>query len=330
LPVAASSNLNILDFEKPVQELDAQIDTIRELALEKGEDPSEEIAKLEEMRDKLMRQIFSTLTPWDKTLLARHPKRPYTLDFVRLMFEDYTELHGDRLFGDDHAMVGGIGVVGGHQVVWVGQQKGRDLKDRQYRNFGSAKPEGYRKALRLMKLAEKFGRPIVCFVDTPAADCSVGAEERGISEAIARNLMEMSTLKVPVIVALLGEGGSGGAIGIAVGNRILMLEHGIYSVIPPEGCAAILWRDPTRGADAAAALRITSKDALELGVIDEIIPEPLGGAHRNVEETAKALKAAILKNLHELESVSGEKLAEERYQKFRSMGRFIAEPEVEG
>ncbi len=327
--MAASSNLNILDFEKPIQELDAQINAIRELADEKDEDPSAEIARLEEMRDKIMAQIFSSLTPWDKTLLARHPKRPYTLDLVRLMFEDYSELHGDRLFADDHAMVGGIGVIGGHQVVWVGQQKGRDLKDRQYRNFGSAKPEGYRKALRLMKLAEKFGRPIVCFVDTPAADCSVGSEERGISEAIARNLMEMSTLKVPVIVALIGEGGSGGAIGIAVGNRLLMLEHGIYSVIPPEGCAAILWRDPTRGADAAAALKITAKDALGLGVIDEIVPEPLGGAHRNVDETARTLKAAILRNLHELQGISGEALAEERYAKFRNMGSFFSEPELE-
>ena len=326
--MAPSTNLNILDFEKPIQELDAQIEEIRRMSAEEGQDRSEEISQLEESRDRLMRKIFDTLTPWDQTLLARHPKRPYTLDFIRLMFEDYTELHGDRLFSDDKAMIGGIGVIGGHQVVFVGQQKGRDLKDRQYRNFGSAKPEGYRKALRLMKFAEKFGRPIVCFVDTPAADCSVGAEERGISEAIARNLMEMSTLKVPVVVALLGEGGSGGAIGIAVGNRILMLEHGIYSVIPPEGCAAILWRDPTKGADAAAALKITAKDALKLGVIDEIIPEPLGGAHRNVDETAKNLKSAILRHLHELESISGEELARDRYEKFRNMGSFLSEPDL--
>lgn len=326
----SSGNLNVLDFEKPILELESQIEEIKQLAANEGTDSSEEIAALEEHRDRLMKQIFSNLTPWDKTLLARHPKRPYTLDFVRLMFEDYFELHGDRLFADDKAMVGGIGVIGGRQVVWVGQQKGRDLKDRQYRNFGSAKPEGYRKALRLMKLAEKFGRPIVCFVDTPAADCSIGAEERGISEAIARNLMEMSSLKVPVVVALLGEGGSGGAIGIAVGNRILMLENGIYSVIPPEGCAAILWRDPTRGADAAAALKITSQHALELGVIDEIVPEPLGGAHRNVEETARNLKAAILRNLAELDGISGAELAEQRYEKFRNMGRFEVAKELVG
>jgi acetyl-CoA carboxylase carboxyl transferase subunit alpha len=323
-----SSPLSVLDFEKPIAELEAQIEEIKRLTTEEGEDRSEEIAALEEHRERLMRQIFSNLTPWDKTLLARHPRRPYTLDFVRLMFDDYLELHGDRLFVDDKAMVGGIGVLDGRQVVFVGQQKGRDLKERQYRNFGSAKPEGYRKALRLMKLAEEFGRPIICLVDTPAADCSVGAEERGISEAIARNLLEMSLLAVPVIVAVLGEGGSGGAIGIGVGNRILMLEHAIYSVIPPEGCAAILWRDPTRGPDAAAALKITSQDALELGVIDEIIPEPLGGAHRNVEATAGNLKDAILRHLADLMSVPGPELAAQRYEKFRQMGRFLAEPEL--
>lgn len=326
----SSSSLNVLDFEKPIMELEMQIEEIKRLTAEEGTDRSEEIAALEEHRDRLMRQIFSDLSPWDKTLLARHPKRPYTLDFVRLMFDDYLELHGDRLFADDKAMIGGIGVLAGRQMVFVGQQKGRDLKDRQYRNFGSAKPEGYRKALRLMKLAEKFDRPIICFIDTPAADCSVGAEERGISEAIARNLMEMSTLTVPIVVAVLGEGGSGGAIGIGVGNRILMLEHAVYSVIPPEGCAAILWRDPSRGADAAAALKITSEHALELGVIDEIIPEPLGGAHRNVDETARNLKSAILRHLSELEGMPGRELAAERYEKFREMGRFVAEPDLAG
>jgi len=322
------NQLNVLDFEKPILELEAQIEEIKRLTAEEGEDRSEEIAALEKHRDRLMKQVFSNLTPWDKTLLARHPKRPYTLDFIRLMFDDYLELHGDRLFSDDKAMLGGIGVIGKHQVVFVGQQKGRDLKDRQYRNFGSAKPEGYRKALRLMKLAEKFGRPIICIVDTPAADCSVGAEERGISEAIARNLMEMSMLKVPVIVVVIGEGGSGGALGIAIGNRILMLENAIYSVIPPEGCAAILFRDPNRKIEAAEALKLTSQDALELGVIDEIIPEPLGGAHRNVDLTAKNMKAAILKHLEELSSVSGEELAAERYEKFRNMGKFIINPEL--
>lgn len=320
-----SSMRNVLDFEKPITELEIQIAEIKRLSTEEGRDCTDEVAALEKHRDRLMGQIFSKLSAWDKTLLARHPKRPYTLDFIRLMFEDYTELHGDRLFSDDKAMIGGIGTIEGQQVVFVGQQKGRDLKDRQYRNFGSAKPEGYRKALRLMKFAEKCGRPIVCFIDTPAADCSVGSEERGISEAIARNLMEMSTLKVPVIVAILGEGGSGGALGIAIGNRIVMLEHAVYSVIPPEGCAAILFRDPSRKADAAEALKITAAHALELGVVDEVVPEPLGGAHRNVEDAARNLKSVILRNLQELQKISGDQLAEDRYEKFKAMGRFTVE-----
>ncbi|MDO8585421.1 MAG: acetyl-CoA carboxylase carboxyltransferase subunit alpha [Armatimonadota bacterium] len=325
MPPSAS---NILDFEKPIAELEAEIEDIKRLTAEQGVDRSEEIAILEQHRDRLMEQIFSRLTPWDKTLLARHPRRPYTLDYVRLLFDDYTELHGDRLFTDDKAMIGGLGTFDGRQVMFVGQQKGRDLKERQFRNFGSAKPEGYRKALRLMKLAEKFGRPIIAFVDTPAADCSVGAESRGISEAIARNLMEMSALKVPIIIAILGEGGSGGALGIGVGNSVLMLEYAIYSVIPPEGCAAILWRDPAKAPEAAAALRITAEDALRLGVIDEVVPEPLGGAHRNPDLTARTLKTAILRNLDELCSMTGDELAAQRYQKFRAMGQFLTMPEL--
>jgi acetyl-CoA carboxylase carboxyl transferase subunit alpha len=317
--------LNILDFEKPIAELDAQIEEIKRLAAEADEDRSEEIASLEKHRDRLIEQIFSNLTEWDQTLLARHPKRPYTLDFIRLMFDDYVELHGDRLFADDKAMIGGIGVIGNKNVVFVGQQKGRDLKERQFRNFGSAKPEGYRKALRLMKLAEKFDKPVICFVDTPAADCSVGAEERGISEAIARNLMEMSRLRTPIIIVVLGEGGSGGALGIGVGDKVLMLEHAVYSVIPPEGCAAILFRDPSRKAEAAAALKLTSQHALQFGVVDEVIPEPLGGAHRNVEAAAKTLKSAILRNIDELLGFNKEELIERRYQKLRSMGQFVVE-----
>ncbi len=325
----SNSPLNILDFEKPILELEAQIEEIKRLTSEEGQDRSEEIVQLEKHRDRLLEQVCSNLTAWDKVLLARHPKRPYTFDYVRLIFDDYVELHGDRLFSDDKAMIGGIGVLGGQQVVFVGQQKGRDLKDRQYRNFGSAKPEGYRKAMRLMKLAEKFGRPIVCFIDTPAADCSVGAEERGISEAIARNLMEMSVLKVPVIVVILGEGGSGGALGIGVGNKILMLENAVYSVIPPEGCAAILFRDPNRKMEAAKALKITSQDALELGVVDEIVTEPLGGAHRNVEMTARSLKSSILQAIEELSKLSSEQLADQRYEKFRNMGAFTSEAELQ-
>ena len=319
----SASSLNVLDFEKPIAELDEQIAEIKRLTLESGEDRSEDIASLEQDRDRLLEEIFSNLTPWDRTLLARHPKRPYTLDYVRLIFDDYTELHGDRLYADDHAMVGGIAVMDDQQVVFVGQQKGRDLKDRQYRNFGSAKPEGYRKALRIMKLAEKFKRPVICFIDTPAADCSVGAEERGISEAIARNMMEMSTLETPVVVVVLGEGGSGGAIGIGVGDSVLMLENSIYSVIPPEGCAAILWRDPAKGAEAAEALKITSAEALKIGVVDEVIKEPLGGAHRNVEATARSVKAALKKHLARFEKLPVAEMLDHRYKKFRDLGQFL-------
>lgn len=320
------SEWNILDFEKPIAELDKQIAEIKQLTHERGEDRSEDIASLEQDRDRLLEEIFSNLTPWDRVLLARHPKRPYTLDYIRTIFDDYTELHGDKLFADDHAMVGGIATLDGRQVMFVGHQKGRDLKDRQYRNFGSAKPEGYRKALRLMGLAEKFGRPVVCFVDTPAADVSVGSEERGISESIARNMMEMSTLETPVIVVVIGEGGSGGAIGIAVGDRVLMQEHSIYSVIPPEGCAAIIFKDAARAKEAAEALKLTSEDALKLGLIDAVVPEPLGGAHRNVELAAKSLKSALVKSLDELVELDTQALLEERYRKYRNMGKFSEEP----
>lgn len=313
---------SILDFEKPIAELDDQIAEIKRLTAEQGEDRSEDIAALEIDRDRLIEEIFANLTSWDKTLLARHPKRPYTLDYVRTIFDDYTELYGDKLFADDHAMVGGIATLEGRQVMFVGQQKGRDLKDRQYRNFGSARPEGYRKALRLMKTAEKFHRPVICFVDTPAADVSVGAEARGISGAIARNMMEMATLKTPVIVVVIGEGGSGGAIGIALGDRILMLEHSIYAVIPPEGFAAIVWKDATRGKDAAEAMKVTSEGGYELGMVDEVVKEPLGGAHRNMELAARNLKAAIIRHLDEIEKLSIPKLLDKRYKKFRGMSPF--------
>jgi len=322
------SSWSVLDFEKPIAELDDQIAEIKRLTAEQGEDRSDDIAVLEADRDRLIEEVFANLTPWDKTLLARHPKRPYTLDYVRAIFDDYTELYGDRLFADDHAMIGGIATLDERQVMFVGQQKGRDLKERQYRNFGSAKPEGYRKALRLMKIAAKFARPVICFVDTPAADVSVGAEERGISEAIARNMMEMSVLGTPIVVVVVGEGGSGGAIGLGVGDRVLMMEHSIYSVIPPEGCAAIIWRDAAKAKEAADALKLTAQGALELGMIDEVIAEPLGGAHRNVEAAARNVKAAIIKCLDELEKLSVPKLLDKRYKKFRSMGAF-AEPAPE-
>lgn len=314
--------LSILDFEKPIAALDVNIDELKRISEHEGVDRTVEIAELEEHRDRLITEIFLNLTAWDKTLIARHPNRPYTLDYIRAIFDDFSELHGDRLFADDKALIGGIAYLNGEPVMVVGHQKGRDLKERQYRNFGSAKPEGYRKAGRLMKIAEKFNRPIICFIDTPAADCGIGSEERGISEAIARNMFLMSTLRVPVIVIVIGEGGSGGAIGIALGNRVLMLEHSIYSVIPPEGCAAIIWRDPTKGAEAAEALRLTAQSALQNSVIDEIIPEPLGGAHRDCDKAAANTKSAILNGLDSLRNLSPDELVEQRYSKFRAIGIF--------
>ncbi|HET6452794.1 MAG TPA: acetyl-CoA carboxylase carboxyltransferase subunit alpha [Armatimonadota bacterium] len=317
--------LNVLDFEKPIAELDTNIAELKRLSEEEGVDRSIEIGELEEHRDRLIAEIFSNLTPWDKTLLARHPNRPYTMDYIRYIFDDFVELHGDRLFADDNAVVGGFAFLDGKPIMLIGQQKGRDLKERQFRNFGSSKPEGYRKALRLMKMAEKFKRPIVCLVDTPAADCSFGSEERGISEAIARNMREMSLLRVPVVVVVVGEGGSGGALGIAVGNKVLMQENAIYSVIPPEGCAAILSefkRDPARAPEAAAAMKVTAQQVMEVGVVDEVIPEPLGGAHRNYEEASAKVKEAIIRNLLPLEKLSANKLVAQRYDKFRKMGVF--------
>ena len=314
-----------LDFEKPIAELDANIAELKRLSEEEGVDRSIEIGELEEHRDRLIAEIFANLTPWDKTLLARHPNRPYTMDYIRYVFDDFIELHGDRLFADDNAVVGGFAFLDGKPVMVIGQQKGRDLKERQFRNFGSSKPEGYRKALRLMKMAEKFERPIICLVDTPAADCSFGSEERGISEAIARNMREMSLLRVPVVVVVVGEGGSGGALGIAVGNKVLMQENAIYSVIPPEGCAAILSefkRDPARAPEAAAAMKVTAQQVMELGVVDEVIPEPLGGAHRNYEEASEKVKEAIIRHLAPLERLSPNKLVAQRYDKFRKMGVF--------
>jgi acetyl-CoA carboxylase carboxyl transferase subunit alpha len=320
---------NISEFEKPIALIEEQIARLREISERDGVDRSDDIAKLSERVDSLLRKIFSSLTPWDKTLLARHPKRPYTLDYVSRMCSDFTELHGDRLGHDDSAIVGGLAALSKRRIVLIGQQKGRDLKQRRMRNFGSAKPSGYRKALRLMHLAAKFGLPVVCFVDTPAADCSVESEAEGISESIARNMMEMAALPTPVVIAVLGEGGSGGAIGVGVGDRILMMEHSIYSVIPPEGCAAILWRDPGKAEEAAGALRLTAEGALELGVIDEIVPEPLGGAHRDYDGAARALEKALNKHLREIERLSTETLLKRRYEKFRAMGRF-AEAQAAG
>lgn len=315
----------ILDFEKPIAEIDARIEEIRRFAEEHHLDKSAEIAQLVARRSRLLREIFSRLTPWDKVQLARHEGRPETLDYIHLMIDHFLELHGDRHYAEDPALVGGMGYLEDIPVMLVGHQKGKDAKERALRNFGSARPEGYRKALRLMRLAEKFHRPILSFVDTPAADCSVEAEERGISEAIARNMFEMIHLETPILVVILGQGGSGGAVGIGVGDRVLMLEYAIYSVIPPEGCAAIIWRDPNKGPEAAAALKLTAEDALRLGIIDEIVPEPLGGAHREPEAMVRTLKETLLRHLRELLQIPIPELLEQRYHRFRKIGVYLEE-----
>ena len=309
--------MDLSQLEKPVLELEAQI-----RAMEMDPSQTKEREKLEKKRDKLKADLFTNLTDWQRAQLARHPKRPYTLDYLERLCERFDELHGDRRFGDDAAIVAGMGWIDGNPLMIIGQQKGRDTKQKILRNFGMSKPEGYRKALRLMKLAEKFQRPILCLIDTPGAYPGVDAEERGQAEAIARNLREMAGLSVPIVVAIVGEGGSGGALGLAVGDRVLMLEYAIYSVISPEGCASILWRDPRKAPEAAAAMRITALDLQRLKLIDGIVPEPVGGAHRNHQEAAATLKGAVVEAFRGLREMPVAALLEQRYQKFRAMGVF--------
>jgi len=311
-----------LEFEKPILELETKIQELKQFAQVEQVDFSPEIARLEKKVARLQEEIFSSLTAWQRTQIARHPNRPYTLDYIRLVLTDFLELHGDRGFADDRAIVGGLARLEGMPLVVIGHQKGRDTKEKLARNFAMANPEGYRKALRLMKLAEKFGRPVLTLVDTPGAYPGIGAEERGQAEAIARNLREMSELKVPIVVAITGEGGSGGALGIAVGDTVLMLEYAIYSVISPEGCASILWRDPAKAPEAAAAMGITAQTLRRLGVIDDIVPEPVGGAHRNHQEMASTLKGVLEKAFDQLRQLTLDELLELRYQKFRRMGVF--------
>ena len=309
-----------LEFAKPLLELENRIAELRA-----SSDPlaaRDEIAALEERLRRLQQRTYASLTPWQRTQLARHPKRPHTLDYFRLLLEDFVELHGDRLYGDDKAIVGGLARFEGESVVVVGHQKGRDTRENLARNFGMPHPEGYRKALRLMKLAEKFSKPLFTFIDTPGAYPGLGAEERGQAEAIARNLREMAGLRTPVIAVVTGEGGSGGALAIGVADRVLMLEYAIYSVISPEGCAAILWGDAAKAAEAAELLRLTAPDLQRLGVIDGIVPEPVGGAHRNWEETAAALRQALRDHLWELKGNTPDQLLSARYEKFRKIGVF--------
>ncbi len=314
-----------LDFERDIVEIQDQISKLLDLAERRGIDVSDEVSVLREKLQDLKEQTYDNLTPMEQVQVARHPERPYTLDYIERIFTDWVELHGDRNFRDDEAIVGGWARLGNRSVMIVGQQKGRDMKENLRRNFGMPHPEGYRKALRLMRQAEKFGRPVICFIDTPGAYPGIGSEERGIGEAIAFNLREMSRLKVPVLAAVIGEGMSGGALGIGVTDRILMLEHAIYSVISPEGCAAILWRSAEHKEKAATALKLTAEDLVTLGVCDEIVPEPVGGAHTDWDAAAGLLSKALEKNLGKLAKLSETKLLEQRWAKYESIGSWREE-----
>jgi acetyl-CoA carboxylase carboxyl transferase subunit alpha len=307
------------DFEAPLVALQKRID---ELAAWPGDSAKEQEARrLREELDAQRREVYAKLTPWQKTLVARHPSRPYTLDYIQVLFTDWTELHGDRCYADDPAILCGFALYRDRPVCVIGHQKGRDTKQKIYRNFGMPKPEGYRKAMRVMELAAKFGRPILSFVDTPGAYPGLDAEERGQAEAIAWNLREMASLRTPIVVTVTGEGGSGGALAIAVGDRVNMLEHAVYSVISPEGCASILFRDASRAEEAAIAMKITARDLAEMGLVDEIIPEPPGGAQVNHEAVLKSVDQVLWRQLQELGRVPVERLPETRYRKFRDMGR---------
>ena len=309
-----------LEFEKPIAELENKIEELRSCAASEHMDFSEEIRTLEEKCERLKRQIYETLTPWQRVLIARHPQRPYTCDYIKAFCPDFMELHGDRSFSDDASIVGGLATFEGRPVVVIGHQKGRTVQESMRRNFGMPHPEGYRKALRLMKLAEKFKRPVLCFIDTPGAYPGIGAEERGQARAIALNLMEMAALKTPIVCTIIGEGGSGGALAIGIGDRILMCENAWYSVISPEGCAAILFRDASRAPEAASALKLTAPELKSLGIVDEVVPEPRGGAHRDMVAFVQALKTVILHHLDQLQALSIQQLMEKRYRKFRSLG----------
>jgi acetyl-CoA carboxylase carboxyl transferase subunit alpha len=318
-------NPNYLDFEQPIAELEAKIEELRYVGDDTEVNIGEEISKLEEKSRTLTKSIFNKLDAWQTSKLARHPMRPYTFDYVDRIFTDFQELHGDRAYADDAALVGGLARLDGMPVMIIGHQKGRDTKENIRRNFGMPRPEGYRKGLRLMKLAERFRIPIITFIDTPGAYPGIGAEERNQSEAIARNLFEMSDLKTPIICTVIGEGGSGGALAIGVGDRLMMLEYSTYSVISPEGCASILWKSADKASDAAEAMGITAKSLKDAGLIDQIIREPLGSAHRDVDETARNIKQALIDSLERLEKMGMEKLLEERYKRLTSYGEFLEE-----
>ncbi len=313
---------NFLEFEKPIEELSAKIEELERVSQTQNLDLSEQINKLEDRRQKVTHDIFSSLDPWQITQIARHPMRPYTLDYVGFVIAGFQELHGDRMFADDRSIIAGIGKIDQRNVALIGHQKGRNTREKLRRNFGMPKPEGYRKAQRVMKLAEKFGLPIVTLIDTPGAYPGVDAEERGQSEAIARSLSVMIALRVPVITAVIGEGGSGGALAIGVCDRLIMMEYSTYSVISPEGCASILWKSPDKAPEAAAAMKITSADLKKLGLVDEIVPEPLGGAHRDPEQAAAHLNASLVRHLEEVSSWTIPELLGKRYERLQSFGQF--------
>ena len=313
---------SFLDFEQPIAELEAKIEELRYVSNDNEINISEEITRLEAKSKTLTEAIFAKLTSWQIAQLARHPERPYTLDYIERIFTDFDELHGDRSFGDDPAIVGGVARLEGRPVMVIGQQKGRDTREKVRRNFGMPRPEGYRKALRLMQLAERFKMPILTFIDTPGAYPGIDAEERGQSEAIARNLLVMSALKVPIVCTVIGEGGSGGALAIGVGDRILMLQYSTYSVISPEGCASILWKSADKAADAAEIMGITTVRLKKLNLVDTVIKEPLGGAHRNMDETAQRLKQALLDNVDVLSGLGADALVKKRYERLMQFGNF--------
>jgi len=315
-------NPNFLEFEQPIAELEAKIEELRNVGSDNEINISEEIERLKSKSTSMLESIFSSLNAWQISQLARHPLRPYTVDYIDRVFTDFEELHGDRAYADDAAIVGGIARLDGRPVMVIGQQKGRDTKEKVRRNFGMPRPEGYRKALRLMEMAERFGMPLLTFIDTPGAYPGVGAEERGQSEAIARNLREMASMKIPIICTVIGEGGSGGALAIGVGDRILMLQYSTYSVISPEGCASILWKSAEKASDAAEAMGITSDRLKELGLIDWVIDEPLGGAHRDVDTMAQSVKKALIESLARLDTLSSDELINNRYQKYMQFGNF--------
>jgi len=311
-----------LEFEKPIHDLERKLEELKKHSNEQDINLESEVSLMQQKIEETKREVYEKLTAWQRVQIARHTQRPYMLDYIRLAFTDFVELHGDRLFGEDYAMPGGLATIGDFRCVVIGHQKGRDLKENLKRNFGSAHPEGYRKALRLMRLAEKFHLPVITMIDTPGAYPGIGAEERHISEAIAVNLREMMTLKTPVICVVIGEGGSGGALGIGVGDRLLMMENAYYSVISPEGCAAILWKHRSHAPEAAEALKLTARDLEELKLIDEVIPEPHGGAHHDHEKAAGEFKASVLKQLKVLTGLPLKKLLAQRYEKFRKIGVF--------